>query len=156
MSAGQSPNRISARELTERLGVILARMLPFSTALPEIYGLVRDLTTQRTDLDKKILKAHDALQDTSTLLAELEQGLKDRAEKLEKIRAEYDQYSKLAALEEEKAKAIVQQIELTVAKGKGLERFISLGLNLLAGVVVFILGIYFGPQLTAWLGIQVP
>jgi ABC-type transporter Mla subunit MlaD len=65
-------------------------MLPFSTALPEIYRLVRDLTTQRTDLDKKILKAHDALQDTSTLLAELEQGLKDRAEKLEKIRAEYD------------------------------------------------------------------
>ena len=152
----QSPNQISSRELTERLWVIVMRMLPFSTALPEVVSLVRDLTKQRTDLDAKIVKAHDALQETSTLFAELEHGLKDRVEKLEKIRADYEQYSKLAAVEEEKAKPIVQQIELTVGKGKGVERLISLGLNLLAGVIIFILGIYFGPKLATWLGIQVP
>ena len=136
--------------------MILMRMLPFSTALPEVVGLVRDLTEQRNDLDAKIVRAQDALQETSTLLEELEHGLKDRVKKLERIRADYEKYSKLAAIEEEKAKAIVQQIELTVGKGKGVERLISLGLNLLAGVIIFVLGIYCGPKLTTWLGIQVP
>jgi molecular chaperone GrpE (heat shock protein) len=55
------------------------------------------------------------LQKTATLLTELEEGLKERADNLERIRAEYNQYSKLAAVEEEKAKAIVQQIELYTA-----------------------------------------
>jgi uncharacterized phage infection (PIP) family protein YhgE len=131
-------------------------MLPFSTALPEIIDLVKDLSKQRTDLDKKIIRAHNSLQETSTLLAELEGGLKERVEKLERVKSEYEQYSKLADVEEEKAKALIKQIELTVSKGKGNERIISLLLNLIAGIIVFVLGVYFGPKLINWMGIQVP
>lgn len=132
---------ITSKELFERLSVIMMRMLPFSTALPEIFDLLRDLTKERTALDKKVVLAHKALQETSALLSELESGLKERADKLSRIKAEYDQYSKLAQVEEEKAQILLQQIELTVSKGKGKERVISLILNLLAGIVVFVLGV---------------
>lgn len=33
---------------------------------------------------------------------------------------------------------------------------LGLGLNVLAGVIAFVMGIYLGPKLTAWLGIQAP
>lgn len=147
--------RLSSKEIVERLSVIMMRMLPFSTAFPEIFELLKDLTKQRTQLDQKIIRAHNALQETSSLLSELESGLKERAEKLDRIKSEYDQYSRLAQVEEEKAQALIQQIELTVSKGKSKERFINLVLNLLAGIVVFVLGVYFGPKLTTWMGIKI-
>ncbi len=44
-----------------------------------------------------------------------------------------------------------------VVECKPVEAFeLGLGLNVLAGVIVFVMGIYLGPKLTAWLGIQVP
>lgn len=143
---------LSPKEILERLSVIIMRMLPFSTALPEVFALFKDLAKTQHELDKKIIRAHEALQETSSLLSELESGLKERAEKLNRIKFEYDQYSALAQVEEEKARALIQQIEFTVSKGKGKERLISLTLNLLAGIAVFILGVYLGPKLTKWMG----
>lgn len=145
--------QISTQDLTERLSKIIMRMMPFTTALPEIYDLLKDISNQRTDLDTKIVCAHKALQETSALLSELEIGLKERTEKLATIKKDYEQYSKLAAVEEDKAKVLIQQIELTIGKGKTKEWFISLSLNLIAGIVVFLLGIYFGPSITKLMGI---
>ena len=133
----------------------MTRMMPFSTVLPEVAALVIDLLKKQPELDKKILRAHEALKETSSLLSELESGLQERVEKLDRIKSEYDQYSKLAQVEEEKAQVLIQQIELTVSKGKGKERLVSLVLNLLAGTVVFVLGVYLGPKLTKWMGIQI-
>jgi len=129
-------------------------MLPFTTGLPGLYDLVRALSEQRTELDQKVLKAQEALRDTHSLLSELEQGLKDRSQKLEEIRDKYEEYSKLAAVEEEKAGPVIRRVELTMGRGKSRERIISLVLNLIAGLAVFVLGVILGPKLKAWLGIS--
>jgi hypothetical protein len=40
---------------------------------------------------------------------------------------------------------------MAVPKGKGKERLIILLLNLLAGVIVFVQGVYLRPKLTSWM-----
>ncbi len=141
-----------AKIVGERMTRVLLRMLPLVPG-PEILDLIVDLSKSRTSLDEKVTKAYESLHETSTLIAELEQGLKDRVKKVEKLKEEYDRYSALAEVEEDKAKALVAQIELTIGKGRGLERFISLLLNIVAGILVFVLGVFIGPYITEWLGI---
>lgn len=150
--AEESSTEDKSSILSKNLSRILLRMVPFVPG-PELYDLLNDLTKSRTSLDQKITKAYDSLQETSTLISELEEGLKERVSKVEKLRQEYEHYSKLAEVEEENAKALVKQLEITIGKGKNRERIISLFLNLLAGLIVFVLGVFAGPYLTTWLGI---
>jgi len=133
---------------------ILLRMMPFIPA-PEIYDLINDLNKSRTSLDEKIDRAYESLQETSSLISELEKGLKDRVNKVERLKAEYEKYSKLAEIEEDKARALIQQLELTIGMGRLKERVVSLLLNLIAAVIVFMLGVIFGPALTKLIGIKV-
>lgn len=138
--------------LFKHLSRIILRMLPIIPA-PEIYDLIKDLSKSRTDLDKKIARAQRALSETSELIAELESGLNSRIAKVERLKKEYDKYSKLAEVEEEKASAIILQIDSALGRNRRKERMIALALNLVAGVIVFILGVKFGPTLTGWLGV---
>ena len=142
----------NTHKLIEHLSRIILRMLPILPG-PEIYDLLKDLGKSRTDLTDKITKAQLALTETSDLIKELESGMTERVTTLNRLKEEYEKYSKLAEIEEGKAKAIMQQIDLTIGRHKGRERLIALFLNLLAGVIVFVLGVIVGPALTKWLGI---
>lgn len=148
----ESAKQPSAHNMFGHLSRIMLRMIPLLPG-PELYDLVKDLSKSRTDLDHKITRAQSSLSETSELIAELESGLNERVAKLQRLKNEHDKYSKLAEVEEEKAKAIMQQIELAVSRSKGKERIIALALNLLAGIIVFSLGVVLGPHLTTWLGI---
>lgn len=148
-------SKARTKQLTEGLLRIMLRMLPFG-ATPEIFDLVKDMSRKRTELDVKISMASEALKQTSGLLEELETGLKERGDKLAALKTEYEKYSKIAQIEEDKAQALLAELKVTVSKGKGVERLISLGLNLIAGLIVFVLGVWLGPKLTAWMGIGTP
>jgi len=139
------------RKMFDRLYRIMLRMVPLVPG-PEILDLVIDLRKSRTDLDTKIARAQQSLQETSALIDELESGLSQRVDKLNKLKAEYDKYSRLAELEEEKASAVVQQIEFAIGRNRGKERLIALALNLFAGLIVFALGVLLGPHLMRILG----
>lgn len=141
-----------AKILSKHLSRVILRMVPFVPG-PELYDLINDLSKSRTSLDQKIKRAYESLQETSSLISELEEGLKERVSKVEKLQGEYERYSKLAEVEEEKAKALLSQLEITIGKGRTQERLISLLLNLAAGIIVFILGVFAGPYLTMWLGL---
>ncbi len=143
-----------AKIITERTPRILLRMLPLVPG-PEIYDLIKDLSKSRTSLDEKVTKAYESLHETSSLISELEGGLKERVSKVEKLKKEYDRYSALAEVEEDKAKALVKQLELTIGKGQPRERLISLFLNITAGIIVFVLGVFASPHLSRWLGIAI-
>ncbi len=146
-SAPESKSKI----VSERITRILLRMLPLVPG-PEIYDLITDLSESRSSLDEKVNQAYESLQATSKLIAELEDGLKDRVAKVEKLKEEYDRYSALAEVEENKAKALLSQLELTVGKGKAQERVISFVLNLVAGVIIFVLGALASPYIARWFG----
>jgi predicted nuclease with TOPRIM domain len=130
----------------------LLRSLPLVPG-PELYDIIEDLKRSRTSIDEKVQKAYDSLQETSRLIGELEESLKERTEKLNFLRQEYERYSKLAEVEEDKAKALIQQLELSLGKGRNRERWISLVINLIAGIFIFILGILLSPTIRTWIGI---
>ncbi len=148
----KAKTRMDVPRMFDHLSRIVLRMLPLFPG-PELYDLVRDLGRSRTDLDQKINRAQASLAETSELIGELEAGLHNRVEKLKQLKEEYDKYSQLAAVEEDKAKVIIQQIEATIGRNRGKERIIALGLNLVAGMIVFVLGVVLGPHLTTWLGL---
>ncbi len=97
----ENQNDNKASTLSKHLSRVLLRMVPIVPG-PELYDLLNDLTKSRTSIDQKITKAYDSLQETSTLISELEEGLKERVSN---------------------------------------------------GLIVFVLGVFAGPYLTAWLGI---
>lgn len=85
-------------------------------------------------------------------MSELEQSLEERSEKMNFLRQEVERYSQLAEVEEEKAHAILQQLELTMNKGKNQERWVSLIINLVAGIIIFVLGILLSPSVSKLFG----
>jgi len=130
----------------------LLRSMPILPG-PELYDLIYDLKRSRNSIDEKIEKASQSLHETSELIEEIEQSLNERVEKLNSLREEVERYSQLAEVEEDKAQAIVKQLELTLNKGRNRERWVSLIINLIAGIIIFALGIFFGPTINKKLGI---
>lgn len=120
---------------------------------PELYDLLTDLQQSRTAVGAKVERAVASLTEASELVAELQAELEERVEKVGKLQAEYEKYEQLAKVEEEKARALIDQIEETVGRGRSRERWVALGINLAAGIIVFLLGVVAGPRITGWLGI---
>ena len=145
-------NAIIPSSTTKHILRVLLRSVPFLPG-PELYDLIEDLKRSRTSIDEKIQSAYNSLQETSILLDELEESLQERTGKLILLRQEYERYSKLAEVEEGKAKALIQQLELSLVKTRNHERWVSLLISLIAGIVVFIFGILLSPIIRTWLGI---
>jgi predicted RNase H-like nuclease (RuvC/YqgF family) len=143
---------IITRSTAKRIMRVLLRPIPLLPA-PELYDLIEDFRRSRTSIDEKIQKAFDSLQETTGLIGELEKSLKEKTKKLTSLRQEYERYSKLAEVEEEKAGALIQQLELSLGKGRKREYWVSLLINLTVGIIIFILGIWFSPIIRAWLGV---
>lgn len=119
---------------------------------PQLYDILRDVQKSRTDLDVKVRKAADSLAEASTLVAELQAELSERFEKVGRLREEYERYQQLAQVEEGKAAALIKQLEATLGRGRGRERWVALGIHLFAGLLIFILGIVLSPWLRKVLG----
>lgn len=132
---------------------LLLRSVPLFP-MPEMYDLVLSLKQSRTELADKVHRAADALAEASKVVDELEDALKLRHEQMERIRVEYDRLSALTEVEADKAAAILSQVQVTLNRGRGWERWVSLGINLVAGVIVFFIGVCIGPWLTRILGIS--
>ena len=116
----------------------------------ELHSIFLDLTQSKKSIDQKIEKALISLNETSELIQELETDLSNRMNSLKELKITYERYSKLAEIEEEKIKPLMEQLEMTMGKGKNLERIVSFGINILAGLILFVLGIWASPYVVAW------
>jgi septal ring factor EnvC (AmiA/AmiB activator) len=136
------------KERRDKVFRLLLRSMPLSILPgPELYDLFQDLTKTRTDLDKKVDEAVTAIQKASALMSELETTLTDRTAKLKSLRAEVERISQLAAVEEKNAAPLLRELDALLAKGRTRERILAFAINIVAGVLVFIAGAYFGPLL---------
>lgn len=142
---------IDMQAVSRQFTRVALRMLPFLPG-PELVDLVKELSYNRSSLDQKVQKAYSSLQETSRLVSELEDSLQESADKINKLRSEYEHYSKLAEVEEEKANALIKQLEFSLDRRSRRERWISLAINLIAGLIIFVLGILSGPTIKIWLG----
>lgn len=123
----------------------ILRSIPILPLSPELYDLITDLRQSRESIDVKIDEASDSLKRTADLIDEIEENLQSRTQKLHVLREELERYSALAEVEEGKAQAIVQQIELAANSGKAKERWISFLINIGAGLL---LGLILSPTIT--------
>jgi len=119
----------------------------------EFEYLLEDLTENEESFGRKIDRAYESLQDTSRLVDRLETKLKTKIENVTKLKEEYERYSVLAEIEESKARALLSQLDISLNKGKGSERVIAFIINLVAGTIIFAIGIWAGPYVTSWLGV---
>lgn len=89
---------------------------------------------------------------TMNLIDELQSLLEDKTKELNVLKTEYDKYSKLAGIKKKKAKLVMDQVEESLDKRKSSERLERFAISLIAGLIVFILGIVLGPYVRNLLG----
>jgi len=136
------------KKTTNNILRLLLRSVPIIPA-PELYDIFKDLNESKKTINEKIEKAYLSLKETSDLIEDLQKDLTNRTEKVKTIRDEYERYSKLAEIEEEKIRPLLIELDKTVNKGRGLERWVSFGINIIAGILIFSLGIWLGPKISA-------
>ncbi|MBG9713121.1 hypothetical protein [Bacillus cereus] len=123
------------------------------TILPtsNLLDIIDDLKKSETSIDTKIQKVNASLKESSQIINELETELIERTQNLETLQREYERYSKLANIEQEKASALLSQVDHSVNKGKRSERWIGFWIGIASGLIIFILGLILTPILTPWI-----
>ncbi|PGO26405.1 hypothetical protein CN984_17705 [Bacillus cereus] len=116
-----------------------------------IIEMLNDLKESETSIDTKIQKVNASLKETSQIIKELETELTERTQKLDLLQIEYERYSKLATIEQEKASALLSQVDHSVNKGKRSERWIGFWIGIASGLIIFVLGLILTPILTPWI-----
>jgi predicted RNase H-like nuclease (RuvC/YqgF family) len=119
----------------------------------EFEYLLEDLTENEESFGRKIDQAYNSLQDTSRLVERLESKLKMKIESVEKLKVELERYSQLAELEKPKVAALISQLDLTVNKGKTKERVYNFLISIVAGLCLFVFGVWASPFVKPWFGI---
>ncbi|MDP2303660.1 MAG: hypothetical protein Q8N03_14675 [Ignavibacteria bacterium] len=135
----------STLEKTVRL---FLRSIPF-LPLPELYDVFEDLNKSKKSINHKIDEAYEALKNSSLLIEELHGELKNRTEKLNELKSKYEEYSKLAEIEEEKVRPLLKEIEKTLGRDRKKERLVAFIINIIAGLIIFVLGVWLSPKITS-------
>lgn len=136
-----------AKSTTNKIVRLLLRSVPI-IPIPELYDIFNDLQESKKSINEKIEKAYNSLKETSVLIEDLQNDLTERTEKVKQLRDGYERYSKLAEIEEDKIKPLLIELDKTVNKGKSIERWVSFGINIIAGIILFVLGFWLGPKIS--------
>jgi hypothetical protein len=137
----------------DKVARLVLRTIPFFSG-PEVYDLVKDLQKSREELNVKVTRATVSLREASQLVTDLQGELTQKLDQVQKLKSEYERYQQLATVEEQKAKALIQQMQKALGAGQTRERWIALAINLFAGIVVFVLGVWLSPRISALLSIR--
>jgi hypothetical protein len=136
-----------SKSTIDKLVKVILKSVPIIPA-SELYALFSEIKKSENSIEAKINKAYESLTETSNLLTELQSELTERTMQVSKLSEEYERYSKLAEIEEEKVKPLLIQLDQAVNKGKYQERWIAFIINIITGIVIFALGIWLGPKIT--------
>ncbi|WPD23158.1 MAG: hypothetical protein SD837_01070 [Candidatus Electrothrix scaldis] len=124
---------------------------------PNIFGIGVDISAllshlkndHSAEIEEKAELAVNALKEATAFVSELEKSINVEIKKVTSLKEEYEKYQNLASISEEQSKALIKQLEYYQDQGKGKERLIALLINIVAGVLVFILGVFLSPFLTS-------
>ncbi|MCI5119859.1 MAG: hypothetical protein D3908_01440 [Candidatus Electrothrix sp. AUS4] len=124
---------------------------------PNIFGIGVDLSAllsllkndHSPEIEEKAKLAVNALNEATAIVSELQKSITVEIEKVTRLKEEYDKYQNLASISEEQSKALIKQLEYYQDQSKGKERLIALLINIVAGIFVFILGVFLSPFLTS-------
>jgi hypothetical protein len=142
---------LNQARLKEALIQTLLRMIPLVPA-NELKAVVEAIRRTETDIDKDVEGAIEAIRKSSDLVVSLERKLTERTALLEKLKTEHSRLTELSSITKAQTAALSEALRETIGSSTRKERVVSLLINLFAGVIVFVVGVLFGPGLTRWLG----
>lgn len=117
------------------------RALPLFPA-PEMYDLIRSVGRSEKNLDREIKEAFDALSKSADLVDNLGTMLREREDKLLALQAEYERVSELSKLTQAQADAVAKSLEMAMGRSANRERLIAFGINIVAGLILFLIGVF--------------
>jgi DNA repair exonuclease SbcCD ATPase subunit len=129
---------------------LFLRSIPFFSAGPELFDVMRNIQSSQTAFDQQVTEAVNALQNTSALVATLQQGVTDRMAKLEELQKEHERYSQLAQIEAKQAEALINQVKDALGEEQTKERWIALAMHLGVGILFFVVGVLASDPFKAW------
>lgn len=145
--------RLILRSMRTSIVLPLITFEPVPMAIPvPLFTLFDDVSRSRQNVDFKIQEANESLSRTMDVIDELRTLMAEKTAELAVLKREYEKYAKLAGIEKRKARVIMDQVEQSLNKRKRIERLVGLATSIAAGLVVFVLGILFGPVITSYLG----
>ncbi|MCG7629620.1 hypothetical protein MHM88_17555 [Epibacterium sp. MM17-32] len=121
---------------------VLLKMMPMGRTANDILVLVSKVNSSQRDLDQQVEEAVEALTTSTQLISNLESSLEQRAKKLNELKEEYQRVSSLAELTKEQGDAVAKTLEQTLGKGQSRERWIAFAINIIAGLIIFVLGVF--------------
>lgn len=151
-----SKNNNAINDIINAFKLVAKQILASTTAsLPlNIVELLDEISRSRTTVDAKIKNAYDSLKETTVLVNELENIINEKTEKVAKLQEQFETYSKLAEIEENKARPLLEQVNLSIGRGKWTERWANFIISSITGAVFLIIGILFGDKIKHFFGIQ--
>jgi len=132
--------------ISDKLFRVALRAMPFVPG-PEIFDLVSQIARSQKGIDAQVNEALESIQKTSALTTRLEESLRERSEKLKQLQIQHEQLSQLTTIDAQQASALLKQVEETVGRNLGRERWIAFLINIAAGLILFVLGVVFSENL---------
>jgi len=120
----------------------IVRFLRNFSLVDNIFTLYDEVERANMATTAKLDKINELMEQSSTLILELEKDMKERTRVLKELQEKSEEYEALAEIQLDKAKPILVAIEKTINKDKNSERAFSVFLTLAGGMVFFLLGIY--------------
>ncbi|WP_156397257.1 MULTISPECIES: hypothetical protein [unclassified Sphingomonas] len=68
--------------------------------------------------------------------------LREREQKLLILRKEYERISELSKMTQAQADAVSKSLELALGRSARRERLIAFGINIITGLIIFVVGVY--------------
>jgi hypothetical protein len=129
---------------------LLLRTIPLIPA-NEMLSLLRTLKPE-ADVEKQVNEALDSLNKSAALVELLERDLKQRMETVQKLQEEHKKFAELSKISKDQAAALSDLLNSTLSTAARRERFVALLINLVAGIIVFVLGVIFASPVTRFFG----
>ena len=124
------------------IGKRLLIAMPMGGAGIDIISLVSKLNYSERDLDRQVEEAMGALNKSSELISQLEVTLEGRAAKLQRLKSEYERVSRLSEVTAAQGEAVTKTLENVLGKNQRRERWIAFVISLIAGLIIFVLGVF--------------
>ncbi len=121
---------------------VLLKTMPMGRTANEILVLLSKVNSSQRDLDQQVEEAMEALTKSTQLISNLEASLEQRGRKLNELKDEYQRVATLAELTREQGEAVAKTLEQTLGKSQVRERWIAFGVNIVAGLILFVLGVF--------------
>jgi len=120
--------------------------------IPGIATYITEIKRSGEEIEDKISKVLSSLKDTSDLINELQDDIKTRTENVVKLKEEFDHYSKLTEIEQEKIQPLIKELDKAIAKSNKNEWVKGLAINLIAGLILLLVGYFANPIINDYFG----